>query len=263
LISYQAPKIHNSPVTFLYLYARFPLQKIGKIVYLNIIPNQTAMKKSILIVLTAFFLCANLSAQENKEPRFLFSGGNLFLSGFGGPLAELTIVGDNFAVCNGGGGAFLINQAFFFGGYGMGLSTNHYRDDMADITGIDHPKLYFNHGGLWLGYIHKHYKPVHPAFSLKMGGGEISLTDIYFHATPFDERKGIDKVFVLTPQIELEMNFTPWMKMNIGAGYRFVSGVDKSYQITGHDPEMYYKAGDFSTPFLSLGFYFGWFNQSK
>ncbi|MFO7722315.1 MAG: hypothetical protein R6V49_03735 [Bacteroidales bacterium] len=221
------------------------------------------MKKSILFLFAGLLMPICLNAQEREEPRFLFSEGNLFLSGFGGPLAEFTLIGNDFALCNGGGGAFLVNQTFFFGGYGMGLSTSHYRDDMKDITGIDHPKLYFNHSGLWLGYIHNHFKPIHPALSVKLGGGEISLTDIYFHTTPFDERKGVDKVFVVTPQIEVEMNFTPWMKMNVGAGYRFVSGVDRLYQVTGHDPEMYYNAGDFSTPFLNLGFYFGWFNQSK
>jgi hypothetical protein len=220
------------------------------------------MKRITVMFMLTISTSLFLSSQENKAPRFLFGEGNLFLSGFGGSLTEITLLGDRFAIYNGGGGGLLVNQTVFIGGYGLGLSTNHYRDDMKDITGIDHPKLYFNHGGLWVGYIHQHYKPMHPSISLKVGGGEISLTDTYFHAAPFDERKGVDKVFVATPQIELEMNFVPWLKMNVGAGYRFVAGVDKSYQITGHDPQMYYNAKDFSSPFLSLGFYFGWFNQS-
>lgn len=225
--------------------------------------NTTLMKRILHFSVIMLLSITVLTAQEEKEPRFLFQEGNVMLSGFGGPLVEFTAIGDKFAVCSGGGGGILLNQTLFIGGYGMGLSTNHFRDDLKDIVSIDRPKLYFNHGGLWIGYIHNHHNPFHCGFSLKVGGGEIAMVDEYFNYPFLDERRGVDKIFVITPQVEFEMNFTTWMKMNIGAGYRFTGGVDKSYQQTGGEVTKYYQQKDFSTPFLSLNLLFGWFDQSK
>lgn len=221
------------------------------------------MKQILNIMLIVVIGTSALKAQDDGISGFLFEEGNVLLSGFGGPLVELTLINGCFAVCSGGGGALLLNQSFFVGGYGMNLQTQHFREDLTQIVDIDKPMLYFNHGGLWMGYVHKHEKPLHFGFSVKVGGGEISLIDQYFNYPFIDERKAVDKVFVLTPQIEFEMNFTSWMKLNIGAGYRYVGGIDKAYQVTGQEIVMYYENKDFNTPFLSLGFLFGWFDQAK
>lgn len=218
------------------------------------------------ILFAALMLFVNMmmaKSQEPETPRFLFQEGSLKVSGFGGPLAEFSAMDKEFALYNGGGGAVLINQTFFVGGYGIGLSSDHFRDDLGVITGIDHPKLYFHHGGLWLGYIYKHFKPVHAGLNVKIGGGEISLLDEYFPYDPFDDRAAVDKIFVVTPQIEVELSLTAWMKMNVGGGYRFVTGIDKAYQFPGEDEVLYYNRKSFNAPFLSLGFLFGWFNQAN
>ncbi len=222
-----------------------------------------AMKKWIINLILALMVPGALLAQEAEKPRFLFGSENVVLSGFGGPLAEFCSIDQKFDLYDGGGGALLINQTWFIGGYGMGLATKHYREDLKDVTGIARPKLYFEHGGIWLGYIHQHYKPLHGGFSLKLGGGEISLVDEFFQYGPLDERKATDRIFVITPQLEGELSLAPWVKFNAGIGYRYVAGIDKKYQYPGQEEHLYYDKKHFSRPFFSAGFYFGYFNQSR
>ena len=40
----------------------------------------------------------------------------------------------------------------------------------------------------------------------------------------------IDHVFVITPQLDLNMNLLKWMRLNVGVGYRIVTGVDHTYK---------------------------------
>jgi hypothetical protein len=62
-----------------------------------------------------------------------------------------------------------------------------------------------------------------------------------------------DKVFVLTPEIELEVAVTSWLKCNLGVGYRYVSGVDFDR----------YKDFKFSAPQITFGIYFGGFYNKE
>jgi hypothetical protein len=221
------------------------------------------MKKWIIALLLTLNLFGSVEAQEPVKPTFLFGSAKVLLSGFGGPLAEFCSIDKKFALYKGGGGALLINQTWFIGGYGMELSTSHYREDLRDITGIDRPKLFFEHGGLWLGYIYRYKKPFHAGFSLKLGGGEISLVDEFFQYGPLDDRTAVDRIFVATPQLETELSLAPWIKFNAAIGYRYIAGMDKKYILSGGPEQMYYNRKDFSRPFLSAGFYFGYFNQSR
>ncbi len=221
------------------------------------------MKTKLFALLMALMVLGGVSAQEPESPKFLFGSDKVLLSGFGGPLVEFCSIDKRFALYNGGGGALLINQTWFIGGYGMGIATAHYREDLKDITGINRPKLYFEHGGLWLGYIHRYQKTFHAGFSLKLGGGEISLVDEFFQYGPLDQRKAVDRIMVAIPQLEGEISLAPWVKFNMGIGFRYVSGIDKKYQVNGQEEIFYYDKKHFSRPFLSAGVYFGYFDQTR
>jgi len=60
-----------------------------------------------------------------------------------------------------------------------------------------------------------------------------------------------DKIFLISPRIELEINITSWLKTNIGFGYNFVTGIDFDR----------FKECKFSSPQLSIGIYFGGFSD--
>ncbi len=202
----------------------------------------------------------HLSAQEEKPMQYLLTGHNVKIAGFGAPIVEFSSVNNEFAVSVGGGGAIIFNQVFYFGGYGEGLTTGHYLYNLADVVNIEQPRISFGHGGFWLGYMYRSGKAVHGAVSLKLGWGQVSLYDNTYTYDPMDY-KARDGVFVVTPQLELELNLTTWFKLNIGAGYRLVTGLDKTYLDNQGMRVKYYNAADFSSPVGSLTFMFGYFKK--
>ncbi len=206
------------------------------------------------------FLCTNfLQAQDAKdEPfRYLFTPGDHRYSGFGGPLVQFGSAEGEFAVYSGGGGALLIDQRFFIGGYGMGLASRHIRENI-ELGGKTYDRLRtsFGHGGFWLGYVHKASNLVHLGISTRLGWGELALYDDRFDIDNYDYLTR-DRIFVLHPQLEVEMNITRWFKFNVGVGYQLVSGVN-GYRYSDNQ-EPVFVADDYSGPQATLGFLFGGF----
>ncbi len=185
-----------------------------------------------IIIIPVFVLAfTGLNAQEN-EIQTLFGSGTR-ISGFGGPTMSFTSINGEFAHMMGGGGGVLLGD-FFIGGYGEGLTN-------AINAGGNRIKL--GHGGFWTGYSFMASKALHPALSAQIGWGSITQTDDnHYHLSS-------DNVFVLNPAIELEMNFTKFFRLGVGAHYRFVTGVDTSTLTNA----------DFSGPGAFLTFKFGWY----
>ncbi|HOW26105.1 MAG TPA: hypothetical protein PK711_10600 [Bacteroidales bacterium] len=218
------------------------------------------MKKQLILLMGILFLCSsNVFSQEEKEMQYLLSGSNRpSISGFGGPMVEFSSVEGDFAVFVGGGGAIIFNQTFYFGGYGEGLTTSHYRYDLSDITDIQEPKISLGHGGFWLGYVNKSFKAIHPAASLKIGWGKISLYDDNWNDYNPENYVAQDGIFTLIPQLEVEVNLTSWFKLNVGAGYRWMTGMDKQYSQGGTMYD-YYESSDYSSPVGTISLLFGGF----
>ena len=227
-------------------------------------------------MLAAFLVpgLSQVSGQESDETRYLLGNktGDVHVSGFGSYIIGFSNVGGNFAVYNGGGGAVLLNQTVYFGGYGLGMST---RQNMGTISmmspggqEITYDNLYtqFGHGGFWIGYLHQSYKPIHFGASTKLGWGSLSMSnDVFDHN--YDEYDyyhiAHDNVFVVTPQIEVEMNLLKWFKINASAGYQFVTGVDKTYTSLSGDQVRFFDGKDYSQPMFNLSFVFGGFGGKR
>lgn len=200
---------------------------------------------------------ASLSAQEDKEMEVLIDKinlDNISISGFGDYNLEFSSLNGDFCLSTGGSGAILFNQKFYFGAYGIGLATSHYRYDLTtDYYGFYNPRIQFSHGGFMVGYIIKPYNAIHFTTSLKAGWGRIAISNgDMLSSQDYYGSRGIDKVFVLTPHIGAEMNVTHWFRVNAGAGYRLVTGVSNTH----------YESKDFSSPEFTLSFIFGSFKHS-
>jgi hypothetical protein len=157
------------------------------------------------------------------------------IRGFGGPTLSFSSIGDEFALFTGGGGGLIINN-FFIGGYGEGLSSTSHQNNLTQLHDIE-----FAHGGFWLGYEFMHQKMIHPVFSLRSGWGHIK-----------GEQNSVlysDNVFVLKPTLSAEVNFTRFMKVNVGAEYRQVFNA-RLGDMTSKD---------FSDVGVYMSFIFGWF----
>jgi len=224
------------------------------------------MKKTFLTIIIA--LSVNLLiAQDEKPTQYIFgNSGKLSINGFGAPIVEFSSKAGNLVVSSGGGGAVLFNQTFFFGAYGMGIASHHDVKGLIvkQTNGVDitYPTMrtVFGHGGFWLGYIHHRKEAIHWGVSAKIGWGSIGLMDADFEEESHT-KVGLDQVFVFTPQVEMEMNITRWFKINIGAGYRFVDGIDKTYRNGNGELVQFYKSSDYNSPQASISLLFGGFGR--
>ena len=165
------------------------------------------MKKTalwILLIMIATFGVAQEEDQDREIETLL--GDEITFTGFGGPWMNFTSINGSFTHMMGGGGGVILNQVFYFGGYGYG-NTNAIDYDLGQLD--------FGYGGIMAGYIHQGNKAIHPTVGLMMGWGEVKLRDSNLK----------DNVFVLHPMAEVEMNITRFFKTGIGAGYRYVTGI--------------------------------------
>ncbi|MFZ4399502.1 MAG: hypothetical protein ACOYO1_05670 [Bacteroidales bacterium] len=224
------------------------------------------MKKIFLTVAIALSALL-LNAQDEKPTHYIFgNNGKVSINGFGAPIVEFSSKGGNLSVFTGGGGAVLFNQRFFVGAYGMGMATQHdvdglkIRQSNGELISYPTMRTMFGHGGFWIGYIHNRKDALHWGVSSKIGWGSIGLTDADFKEESHT-KVGLDQIFVFIPQIEMEMNFARWFKINIGAGYRFVSGIDKTYTNSSGENVAYYKSSDYNSPQLSISLLFGGFGR--
>ena len=65
-----------------------------------------------------------------------------------------------------------------------------------------------------------------------------------------------DRIFTITPQVEMELNMTKWFRINVGVGYRFVAGIDATYE-QGENTVKFYEDSDFNSPVGTISFIFG------
>lgn len=155
------------------------------------------------------------------------------ISGFGGPTISYTAIDGEFAVMNGGGGGVIVNN-MFFGGYGEGLS-NYVNTSIGNLE--------FGHGGFWVGYEFFPHRMFHPVISTRLGWGQAKGVTA--------QNEGFKEAFfAVVPTASLEINFTQFFKLNVGAEYRRTFGIDS---MGGLDDNNFSNAG------VYMSFIFGWF----
>lgn len=207
--------------------------------------------KSFIIAVLFSLLFINVRAQEDQEEiKTIFDQGVHRISGFGGPFMYFSTFHKDFAHFMGGGGGVLINNKFYLGGFGFGLTTSHpvptSQYDRLNLDLNTDYKYDFGYGGLMFGYIFGWSNAIHLTVGFQGGWGAISIrnpndfTDWDFEADP---------VYVLSPLAEVEMNITRFFRIGVGANYRYVGDVDFS-----NLDDM-----DLSSPGVYLSFKFGWF----
>lgn len=215
------------------------------------------------VLSTAQMFPGPVSGQKTQDLPEKPDGRRFHVSGFGGLEFSAGKMNDKLSLMSGGKLAIIINKSVIAGIYGMGISTNHYREELKEIVNIDTPRVCFSHGGGFAGYTILNRETMQLGISIKAGGGKIFLTDPYKYYTPYDDRKGVDRVFVISPQVDISITPIYWMRINIGAGYTYTGGIDKSYRIVGEEAVRYYSDESFRTPFISLGLFFGVFNKPE
>lgn len=192
------------------------------------------MKKTVFVI--AFCLLAIMGFAQHET---IFSKARV-VGGFGAPIFEWGLSNDIGTSIGGGGGIVIEN--FFIGGYGL-ASVDF--DKLFDNEDIDN--LEIAHGGFWLGGTFKPHKLFHLYTNARIGWGGLNI-DLN------NSRQDIDKIFVLTPEIGLELNVAKWFRVAGAVGYRWVNGAN---------PERGYEKDAFNGAVASLSLRFGWFGWRR
>ena len=231
------------------------------------------MKNILSILFIGLLSLSVVKAQDDSEEEFktLFSSnGESSVSGFGGIVLDFSSVNGDFGYSMGAEGAALFNKSVFIGLYGQALvnfpsyQLNSY-SIVLDENVVKNKSLVFYHGGFYTGFVFKPNNPIHFGISSKFGWGGVSLLDDFdnYYNNPNYKYPDIDLVFVLTPELEVEMNITNWFKFNMGIGYRFVSGLDETYTVKSDNGIItevpYFESDEMNSLTFSMGFLFGWY----
>jgi len=195
--------------------------------------------KGPLQLMIALLVLGLGSLQAQHET--LFNNARV-VGAFGGPITEYGLSNDlNGAV--GGGGGLVINN-IFIGGYGMAAVDfdRLYEEGEVDVLDI-------GHGGFWLGGTYQPHRLLHLYGSARLGWGAINI-DLN-DGTPY---RDLDKIFVATPELGVELNLTRWFRLAGTVGYRHVAGVNEDRGLKGDD---------FSGAIAGVTLRFGWFGRRR
>ncbi|MEL6658041.1 MAG: hypothetical protein AAFP77_16705 [Bacteroidota bacterium] len=194
-------------------------------------------KLSFLFATACLFLLGNLQAQHET----LFNQARV-IGAFGGPITEFGL-GNDLNTSVGGGGAIVINS-FFIGGYGLAAADFDRLYEEGDLEVLD-----IGHGGFWFGGTYQPHRLVHLYGSGRIGWGAINI-DLDDNI-PY---RDLDKIFVMTPELGVELNLTRWFRIAGTVGYRYVSGVNEDRGL---------KDDDFSGMIAGITARFGWFGHRR
>ncbi|MBN1898396.1 MAG: hypothetical protein JW827_06435 [Spirochaetes bacterium] len=206
---------------------------------------------AVLMVLPVWVLAEEegTSSKDTFEQNTLFKSGKVTHGGFGAPIVKISTIKNRGRVLVGGRGAWLINHKWTIGGGGYGVAS----DMTGNVSGTNR-RFHMGYGGFEIGYICKPASLFHMRFINLIGAGGIGYSrnkdDDCDCDWDFHDRYRADSFFVLEPSLSLELNIVKWMRMSLGAGYRYVNGVDNV-------PD--FKSEDLSGPSIELNLTFGKF----
>ncbi len=199
------------------------------------------MKTLIQLTVLSLFLCFQIFAQEQT----LVGNGEMSNGGFGGPVIKYTQIKNEPAVLVGGRGGWIINHTFIIGGGGYGLANQIESDYITDYS---KPYIDFGYGGFELEYIIQSDQLVHFSIYTLIGAGGVNYR-ADSHNSWEDWNYSSDEFFVLEPALNVEVNIASFFRINAGASYRYISGVNydnlKNEDFSGFSGVLTLKFGSF------------------
>jgi hypothetical protein len=125
------------------------------------------------------------------------------------------------------------------------------------------------------GYIFNPKKAIHFSVGGKIGLGSVFLNEGFDISDDFSDENlsdyYTDMIGVISPQVNVDFNFTPWLTVNIGAGYRYVFGIsDKLYDASddglNNPDKRFFEDNAFNSPYGNIKFAFilsGFFSKKN
>jgi hypothetical protein len=140
---------------------------------------------------------------------------------WGGPFMQVSTLRDRAAVFAGGRGGWLLDGRLTLGGGGCGL-VNRVRAPAAAGRPGDDLDLAMGYGGGWLEYTFSPLRLLHVSVGTLVGGGQLSLN--WRGGGAYGS--GSEGFFVAEPAVTAELNLARAVRLDVGAAYRWIVGVD-------------------------------------
>jgi len=171
------------------------------------------MKKNLMF-LVALFMCVSMNSQVHT-----IDGENLTNGGYGGPVSKVGLVNGNPVLLTGGRGAWIINHKLALGGGSYSMVTDLKTSEISN----NEKNLFMNlnYGGIEMEYIFNYDKLVHLTVQSMFGGGTLNLLEHNPTVTT-----NSDKIFMVEPSLNVEVNINSWLHIGVGASYRYSVGLD-------------------------------------
>lgn len=174
------------------------------------------MRARYLVLIAACLLTSNIAAAE--EP--LFINEKVVKGGYGGAQIKATTLAGDPVMLAGGEAAWILAHSLVLGGGGYGTVTNVTSPGSLQST-TGHAHLGIAYGGLRAATILGNDWRVHGSFGVLFGGGRAwsETNDLGYH-------RG-EGFLVIEPDVEAEANLTRFLRVALGAGYRFVANTEE------------------------------------
>ncbi len=152
--------------------------------------------------------------------------GKASQGGYGGPVFTYSRILGKDALLFGGRGGWIANHHFVFGVGGFGLVTRIAAPEGAPDIG-EPLRLDLAYGGLWMEYIILPEKLVHASIGALIGGG---VSGYSRQERRFRDERSVedDVIFAAEPVLSLEVNVLSFVRVSVGASYRYIGSVDLS-----------------------------------
>lgn len=176
------------------------------------------MKTKFLIILS--FMVVSLQAQTRQAVKTIFGEENPKIGYFVNPSCQIGEIAGNAAILPGFGAGVVFNEQIYLGiSYKFSASENTPKGEPDNRLYLD--QRYY---GLKIGYAVHPEKVVHVSFPVELGAGEteLDLKDSYENDTSIPA--GDAWFCYVESGVALEINLHKYLKVNIGAEYRFLSG---------------------------------------
>lgn len=160
-----------------------------------------------------------------------------------GPMIRFSPINGEAATLFGMRGGVIANSIFSIGAGGYGLWT----DVKADLP--DTSNLMMGVGGIIFEGIFPSHQVFHGTVSLLVGAGHVGTGRGWAMGMGWGHGSDGDRVFVLEPGADLEVNITPFFRLCPGISYRWLSGsvrsVPSDRDISGVSGNLLFKFGFF------------------
>jgi len=187
------------------------------------------MKKTglLLLFILAISFAKAQDSYQNDEVRTIFSKKKSN-GGYGAITVGYSNIGSYDALVTGARAAFIFDHALAIGLGGYGFVNNlNYDYSQNHSEGV--LSLAGGYGGFLIEPIVAGKSPVHLSFPILIGGGGVTLVDMYawdYWGDPYNGNQyAYDAFFVIEPAVELEFNLARFFRLAAAVSYRYTSDI--------------------------------------